>query len=175
MLELVSSAAILSVLAFAALGASRMAMRSTGAVVSVDAADNRVGESLTRMRRLLMAASRSSLEAVPSQYGVALEPMQEEVAYENLSFRTVTGYAEGGPVYAPALDSKPWSLSFQAGRLGAGSLVLDDGRSTVTLLEGLRGASFVLQGKQLAITLQTVRPDHEREGTAELRLALLVP
>jgi hypothetical protein len=174
-LETVSSAAILSLLVFAALGASRVAMRGTGSVVSVDAADSRVAESLTRMRRLLMPASVSSLEAVPSPYGVAPEPMQDGVVYDNMSFRTVTGYANGGPVYVPALGTNPWQLFFRAGQNGAGELVLDDGRSVTTLLENVRGAAFVLQGKQLAITLQTARPDYEGDATAELRLVLLVP
>jgi hypothetical protein len=174
-LETASSAALLSILVLAAFGASQMAMRATSRVASLDAADARSADTLTRLRRLLMPASLSTLEAVPSSPpGAAVEPMQDGVVYDNLQFRVVAGFTNGARVYVPALGAAPWRLWFQAGA-GSGALYLDDGSSTTALLEGVRGASFTLTGRSLSITLQTDRTGARGQSTCELRLAILIP
>lgn len=175
LVETLSSAAILTFLVFAALGASQAAMRATTSVASMDAADARVANSLTRMRRLLLSASLSTLEAIPiGPDGVAPELMQPGVVYDNMNFRVVTGYASGAPVYLPALGADPWRLWLRGGGNGPGALVLDDSATSTVLLEDVRAATFTLQGKQLSITLRNGRPDAGGESTCELRLTLLV-
>ena len=176
LLETISSAGILTLLVMAAFGASEAAMRATGSVATVDAADQRTAEVMTRLRRLLMPASLSMLEAVPSLPPGALpEPMQDAVPYDNIRFRTVTGFQNGGPVYVPAIASNPWKLWFQPSGGNFGSLMFDDGRTTVALIDFVSGATFELQGRRLSITLVTRRPDASGAATCELRLALMVP
>lgn len=174
LLESVMSTAILSVLVLAAFGASEAAMRAMSRVASVEAADDRVANSLTRLRRLLMPASLSALEAIPPIAMAAPEPMQDSFVYDNVQFRIVTGFANGARVYVPPFGTSAWRIWYQAGGGGSGSLMLDDGKSVTSLLDGVRGATFVLRGRHLTITLQTVRPDTGGTSTSELRLALLV-
>ncbi len=181
MIEVVTSATILTVMVFAAFGATQAAMRATSSVVTMDAAENRVADSLTRLRRLLMPASLSTIEGVPTGSKAAVaEPMQANVVYDNARFRIVTGFMNGAAVYEPPIGKNPWQLWFQAGRTNVdGQLMFDDGNSSTALLEHVIGATFELHGKYLKVTLQSTRPDgscgRTGEGTAELRLALLVP
>ena len=175
LLETASSAALLSVLVLAAFGASQIAMRATSRVATVDAADARTGDALTRLRRLLMPASLSTLEGIPgSPPGALAEPMQDGIAYDNLQFRAVAGFQNGARVYVPAIGTPAWKVWFQAGN-GSGALLFDDGRSTTSLLENVRGATFTLTGRNLSIAVQTDRPDARGQASCELRLAILIP
>jgi prepilin-type N-terminal cleavage/methylation domain-containing protein len=174
LIESLMSTAIMSVLVLAAFVASESAMRATSRVASVEAADERVANSLTRLRRLLMPASLSALEAIPPIALAAPEPMQDSFVYDNVQFRIVTGFANGARVYVPPFGTNAWRIWYQPGNGGNGSLMLDDGKSITSLLEHVRGATFVLRGRHLTITLLTAKPDAQGTATCELRLALLV-
>jgi len=175
LLETVTSAAILTVLVLAAFGATEVAMRASSRVASVDAADTRTADALSRLRRLLMPASLQMLEAIPPIANAIPEPMQDGFVYDNIRFRVVAGFASGARVFVPAVGNNPWRVWYQSPGNGDGSLMLDDGKTVTSILENVRNANFTLTGRHLTINVQTSRPDARGTATCQLKLAILVP
>jgi hypothetical protein len=174
LIETLSSCAILTMLVFAAFGATEVAMRASSRVASIEAADTRSADALSRIRRLLMPASLSMLEAIPPIANAAPEPMQDTFVYDNIRFRMVAGFASGARVFVPPVAANPWRIWLQTPQTGSGSLMFDDGKTVTSILEDVRGATFVLTGRHLTITLQTDRPDKRGVSTCQLKLAILV-
>src|SRR5262249_22308716 len=105
--ELAVALAMVSVLLGAGITASHNAITTTNSIVSRDSVDSGIGRAMHRVEEFLVSASGDSLEGVPADpkydvYGVP-EPMQEGVAYSQLRFRSVVGFAAGaGGPHPPA-------------------------------------------------------------------------
>jgi len=174
MIETMVSAAVLSLIVFAAVTASQTAMRATGGVVSTDAADGRARHVVDRMRALFLSASAGSLSGVPTSGGYVAEPMQDALAYSDVRFRTVTGFQKGAPVYVPPLGTTPFRIFRTVDNTGRGFLVLDNGHQT-ELLADVDRAIFQRVGKRLQIQVTTSPAGVATPTSVDLELVMLVP
>jgi hypothetical protein len=175
MIETLTSSAVLSIVVFAAVGASHSAMRATSEVVTADSTCGRVQSSLDRLRTLLLAASNSTLQAIPASYGKVAEPMQDGVTYSDLSFRTGAGLVDGAIAYVPATDLAPYHLYFEGDQRKGGSLMLDTGRSQTALIDDVQAVTFQRNGKELKVTFTAGTPGCTDTTQVQLGVVLLVP
>ena len=177
MIETLTSASVLTLVVFAAAGASRVAMDCTGQVVSIEAAGGRASASLDRVRTLLLSASAETLTGIPaSSYGTIAELMLDEVDYRDLNFRTVSGYTDGTRTFVPALDQPPYRLYVVAATQERGSLVLDNGRTSTILLDDVRSLRVRRAGKEVHVVIESAQPE-STHGSAihDLGVVLMVP
>lgn len=158
MLELSLSTVVLAFLVFAAASVAKVALDATGTVVVADATAGKERRTSDRLEELLLSASLAMLQGTPSQ-GQMVEPLQEDVDYADVSFRRVVGFADGAVIYEPAPGTAPMRLYRSTVRTGTGSLVLEDGGSTITLLDHVTGLSVRRSGNKLTVTVE--HGDHE--------------
>ena len=174
MVETMVSAAVLSIIVFAAVTASHTAMRATSGVVSIDAADGRARHVLDRMRALFLSASVGTLQGIPVVAGTVPEPMSDAVDYSDIRFRTVSGWTKGAPVYVPVAANAPFRVYRTVDAKGRGSLVLDNGHTT-ELVADVDRAVFRRIGRRLQIEITTSPGQANAVHSVELELVLMVP
>lgn len=153
LLEVSISTTVLSVLVFAAATVARVAMVATGAVVSDDAADGKERRTEDRLDELLLSASVATLQGIPATQGQVAETMLDGVDYRDLRFRRVVGFLNGALTYEPPLGTSALRLYRAVDRVGAGSLVLEDGGATTTLLADVSSVTFRRSGTKLTATV----------------------
>jgi prepilin-type N-terminal cleavage/methylation domain-containing protein len=171
LLELSISTVVLAFLVFTAATVAKVALDATGEVVVADADAGKERRTDDRLEELLLSASLATLQGVPNQGQVA-EFMQEDVVYQDLRFRRVVGFVDGARVYEPALTESAARLYRSTTRSGTGSLVLEDGGTTTTLLEDVTALSVRLDGTKLTVSIDH---GHHESVTDVHDLVLRVP
>jgi hypothetical protein len=175
LLEVSISTALLSFLVFAAASASRIAITTADDVTVRDATTGGARRNAARFEGQLISVSLSSLQGIPANQGVAVEPMLENVDYQELQFRRVTGFEQGAIVYEPALGTAAARLYRAVDpKTGIGTLALENRGLTSTLLEGVRSVNFRRVDSTLTITVTTGR-GNEVPTTRTTNLVLRVP
>ncbi len=168
--ELAVALAMVSVLLAAGISASHGAITATHSIVSRDSVDSGIGRAMHRIEELVVSASGDSLEGVPADpagvYGVP-EPMQEGVAYSELRFRTVVGFAAGAVVTDPPAASPPRRFWRALTGPDAGTLWFDNGQTALQLLTGVTSLTFTRQGREIALHMTVRGTDDGTVLTAE--------
>ena len=175
LLEVVISTGILSMLMLAAATSSQITMTAANSVTKVESSTGNASHFAERLRSYLVPASRSRLEAVPAGVNKVAETMLSGVSYDNIRFRTVTGFRNGAVVLTPAVGTNPWRIYRSVDARGTGSLWHDNGTRQTKLLDDVASASFTLTGKHLYVSLVSSCPDAAGDTTTTFEIALLVP
>ncbi len=162
MLELSISTVVLAFLVFAAASVAKVALDATGNVVLADTTAGKERRTDDRLEELLLSASLATLQGIPSQGQVA-ESLQDDSDYQDLRFRRVVGFAAGAIVYEPAFGATATRLYRSTTREGTGSLVLEDGGNTITLLEDVTGLTVRRSGNKLTVTVEHGRYESETD------------
>jgi len=175
LLEVSISTAILAFLVFAAAHASSVAISTADDVNVRDATTGGERRNASRFEGQLLSVSLSSLQGIPSNQGVAVEPMLEKVDYQELQFRRVVGYEKGAITYEPALGTAAARLYRSVDpKSGYGTLVLENRGQSSTLLSDVRSVVFRLVDSTLTIEV-TTGSGHDAPITRTTNLVLRVP
>ncbi len=151
--EVCISAVFLSGILALGVSVSRNALKSADRTVMADVVATRLDAALDRIRGQFVAASRSTLQAIPVG-GFVPEPMQDGVVYDNVQFRRVAGVSVGAPFYAPALGLPP--LRFFCGvDHNQSALLFDNGAMAAVLIPEGATATFTKQGDQIVVALNS--------------------
>jgi len=174
LIEVLISTALLSFLMLLAGVVTRGSMTTTGQGIALDSADGRVQRALERARRQLASASLATLQAEPLD-DPTLQPMTDAVAYDNVAFRQVTGFAGGEPLLEPDLAAAPMRLWFEPAGAGGGTVWLDDGAGAVALVRAVDALRITKAGRRLDLAIDFARPAAVASSTMRLAVALVVP
>jgi prepilin-type N-terminal cleavage/methylation domain-containing protein len=170
--ELLISIAVLGVVLFTGVAVSKSAMTVAQDAVRSSAADSQAISAQTHVRQLLLWAGRSTLEATPG--GGAREPMQEGIAYDNVSFRRAVGGGKDGAVYDPAPGQPPITFAFvPRGASGIGDLIVDTGSGPHPICGGLSAVEFVREGSRVTVRLVTFTRGAAPESRGVVRSLVL--
>ena len=152
--EVCISAVFLSGILALGVSVSRNTLKSADRTVMADVVATRLDAALDRIRGQFVAASRSTLQAIPVG-GFVPEPMQDGVVYDNVQFRRVAGVSVGAPLYAPALGLPP--LRFFCGvDHNQSALLFDNGAMAAVLIPEGATATFTKQGDQIVVALNSL-------------------
>jgi hypothetical protein len=153
LVEVCISAVFLSLILVLGVSISRTALASADKSVAADITASRLDEALDRIRAQVVAASRGTLQAIPTGKLVP-EVMQDGVVYDNVQFRRVVGVSIGAPLYAPAVGQPP--LRFFCGTDHAQSaLLFDNGAMAAVLIPDGATATFTKSGDQIIVSLSS--------------------
>ena len=151
--EVCLSAVLLSMILAVGVNVSRFALASADRTVSADVTAARLDAALDRIRGQFVAASRATLQAIPTGKTVP-EPMQDGVVYDNVQFRRVTGVSIGAPLYAPPIGKAPLRF-FQGSDHNQSALLFDNGAMAAVLVPGGATATFTKSGDQIVVALSS--------------------
>jgi hypothetical protein len=163
--EVCISAVFLSGILALGVDISRRALQSADRTVVADVVATRLDSALDRIRGQFVAASRSTLQAIPTGKFVP-ETMQDGVVYDNVQFRRVTGVSIGATLYSPPIGKAP--LRFYCGAdHNQSALLFDNGAMAAVLIPEGATATFTKQGDQIVVTLNSpANPFHPAAALA---------
>lgn len=168
--ELAVALAMVSILLAAGISASHGAITTTNSIVQRDSVDAGISRSMHRLEDFLVSASEESLEGVPTDAmggpGVP-EPMQDGVAYSEVRFRSVVGFAAGAVVTDPPAGNPPRRFWRSNDGPNAGTLWFDNGQASLQLLTGVTSLTFTRQGREIALHMTVRGTDDGTVLTAE--------
>jgi hypothetical protein len=174
LLEITISTAILAFLVFAAAQASRVAISTADDVTERDATTGDERRTSDRLEEFLLSASLGTLEGLPAQQGVAVEPMQDDVDYQELQFRRVVGFEKGEIAYEPPTGASAARLYRSVDKAGDGTLVLEERGNSSLLLSDVTAVVFRKSGSKLTVEISTGRGD-DAPAERVTELVLRVP
>ena len=153
-IELLLSAALLAVLLLSGLLAARSATTVAQDSIRTSAAQHRATRAVDELRLLLLQASRGTLAARPAD-GAPLEPMAEDVAYDNVAFRVTTSNGPGGPTLEPDPADPPSTIELEGGDAAGGErgLVWFDGTGRRSIGGGIQELELVRTGSRVTIRI----------------------
>jgi hypothetical protein len=134
----------------------------------------RVASKESTLEQLLTSASRATLQGIPSG-GKVLEPVQEGVAYDNLSFRRVSGFLAGTPQFDPPPTQNPWRIWLEPDTTVRDGKSVPSGTATIYVSDGTRTSSFFTGLTSVAFTLQRTKLTIQFTRTASDRSELALP
>ncbi len=128
---------------------------------------------------VLLSASLSSLTAIPPG-GRLAEPLQEDVVYNNLSFRRVVGIEGDKADVEPDVDLPPYSLFLETAEDGTLQVVLDMDENRVVVASVVSGLTIVRNRSTLAIDISysgtdSSYNDSSRSQPTRLEMVLRTP
>jgi type II secretory pathway pseudopilin PulG len=166
--------AIFVTILFAGVTVSRTAMTAAGVAIASDSTAARVESAADHVRDELVDASLATLQAVP-RGGKVAENMQDGVAYDNLSFRRVTGVSTGAPLYAPPIGKPAQRFFVGVDARGAKVLEFDHGASTTVLVSDVASATFTKSGSQILVQLSVSATRSHPAAALAAAFRLIVP
>jgi hypothetical protein len=171
--EVCISAVLLSFLLILGVSMSRSAITAAGRTVEIDTSAARLDTALDRIRAQFVAASRSTLQAIPTGK-TAPENMVDGVAYDNIRFRRVTGVSIGVPILYPTTDKPPLRFYLGVANLTA-ALLYDGGAGATVLVPDGATATFTKSGDQVVVALSCPATKYHAAGALASAFRLLVP